>query len=143
SSRPSRQTEPRVITASGASTPRTEKAVCDFPDPDSPTKPTTSPGSTVRETPLTTSRSPPPLGKATPRLLIDSRPVDLPAGDGAGTSADVPDPKLSCTAGATILCGFGRSPSNASRRELPKSTMRSEEHTSELQSRENLVCRLL
>src|SRR5690606_4393434 len=123
SSRPSRQTEPRVITASGASTPRTEKAVCDFPDPDSPTKPTTSPGSTVRETPLTTSRSPPPLGKATPRLLIDSRPVDLQAGDGAGTSADVPDPKLSCTAGATILCGFGRSPSNASRRELPKSTM--------------------
>src|SRR5207302_9889343 len=33
--------------------------------------------------------------------------------------------------------------SNGSSRALPKGKLRSEEHTSELQSRENLVCRLL
>src|SRR2546430_12118773 len=36
-----------------------------------------------------------------------------------------------------------RAPSTASRAETPPQTARSEEHTSELQSQSNLVCRLL
>src|SRR5690606_40180559 len=52
-----------------------------------------------------------------------------------------------CPAGACILVyrpvRAGRDGSLASDRQQPIPTARSEEHTSELQSRENLVCRLL
>src|SRR5690606_39980851 len=56
----------------------------------------------------------------------------------AGAGWHVPEPEFTPEALARLLGGLFASPTR-----LAEAARRSEEHTSELQSRENLVCRLL
>src|SRR5947208_10339420 len=66
---------PAVTRPGGGTRPSTARAVRVFPEPDSPTSPTTSPRPTVSETPRTTDRRPSPsrTGKATSRSRIARR----------------------------------------------------------------------
>src|SRR3712207_9230906 len=76
--------------------------------------------------------------------LHDALPIS-PASGSAGRNAGR---SASSTAGSSIVDGTGSSRPSAMprivlRRILPDRVFRSEEHTSELQSRQYLVCRLL
>src|SRR5207302_762392 len=63
---------PRLISASGGSARRIESAIVLFPQPDSPSSPTTSPGASSKLTPANTSRaSPDPAdGNETDKSLV-------------------------------------------------------------------------
>src|SRR6266849_2523354 len=54
-------------TADGGSSPMMASDVIDFPDPDSPTKPSTSPGATENEIPLTAATGAAPFSGTAPR----------------------------------------------------------------------------
>src|SRR5207302_7913797 len=95
--------------------------------------------------PLTTRR--PPRSALFPyttlfRSITQERPKTAPGGGGRSHPHG---PRAATAGGATgrgRRTGPGRSRCAASS-SAPRSRSRSEEHTSELQSRENLVCRLL
>src|SRR5690606_40645264 len=94
---------------------------------------------------------------AAPRLyslsLHDARPISFPRGGDEGQRAgleEAPDllhreRGLAGQGHGLLLCGAAASvmPQAATLRQSSTWMARSEEHTSELQSRENLVCRLL
>jgi len=63
-----------VTTPGGSISPATASAVSDLPEPDSPTRPTRSPGATVNDTPLT--------GWASPKLTRRSSTVSASPGAG-------------------------------------------------------------
>src|SRR5258708_40066673 len=54
-------------TAAGGNSPMMASDVIDFPDPDSPTKPSTSPGATENEIPLTAATGAAPFSGTAPR----------------------------------------------------------------------------
>src|SRR5690625_5890897 len=93
------------------------RLVMDLPEPDSPTIPTAPPRGTSRSRDFTTSVRPSAVGK----LTVRSR-----------TSRRFPSSEF----GAVLRAVSGTDPH-------PRVDHRSEEHTSELQSRGHLVCRLL
>ena len=71
SSPESRIRPPVILPGSGISR-RMARAVMLLPEPDSPTRPTNSPSSTLRDTPLTTGTQRSPTGKETERLSTAS-----------------------------------------------------------------------
>src|SRR5690606_41743119 len=97
--------------------------------------------------PAATGPGPPPT--AAIRSLAPSRPArgSSPARnqppDRTGTDTKEDDMTLTNTNGRMTCADILATLSNADRMALERWRRRSEEHTSELQSRENLVCRLL
>ena len=80
-SRPSNQAVPLTVAFAG-SRPRAARHVADLPDPDSPTIPSTRPGSTARETPRTACTAPPSFAKRTARSWISIVANQGPAAEG-------------------------------------------------------------
>src|SRR5690606_39404984 len=74
--------------------------------------------------------------------LHDALPICAPARN-RGTRRPRAGPHRRPRAGCTTRARAGRRSPRRSRRRSRRGAGRSEEHTSELQSRENLVCRLL
>src|SRR3712207_6296983 len=167
---PSRRISPRAIRPGGSSRPMMAAPVMDLPAPDSPTTPSTSPGSMVKETPSSAVRVPRRVGNSTrrsrtsrrggamlPQLRIQgvaepvAQQVDREDHRDEGGSREDGDPPLA--AEEKIVAdpdqraerGLGRRHADAEEGErgLGEDGERSEEHTSELQSRQYLVCRLL
>src|SRR5690606_41527544 len=100
--------------------------------------------------PRALSRDPPlsSLGAGGPggvRPFPTRRSSDLEGPVPAGVTAAVPVGAAEAAARAAVAAVSSRASSALSRaaRAALRSVVRSEEHTSELQSRENLVCRLL
>ncbi len=81
-SRPSNVTRPPAMTPGGVGTRRkSESAVTDLPEPDSPTSPTRSPGASVRLTPPTAAKSRSPMRNSVRRSSTASSPSGgAPAG---------------------------------------------------------------
>src|SRR2546430_11714814 len=75
--------------------------------------------------------------------IVSSMARRYPASSSTTTTNWVPLP-FSSSGGTDISCAFRKAAkSSASTRRRPVGVLRSEEHTSELQSQSNLVCRLL
>ena len=73
-SMPSRLIEPELIRPGGVGiNPMIASEVTDFPHPDSPTRPRTSPAATSNETPFTTRAIPVSVAKSTERSRTESR----------------------------------------------------------------------
>ena len=77
-SSPSSMISPPVILPLSEISRRMERAVSDFPQPDSPTIPNISPCFTQRLTPSTAGYMPPPEGKETHKSLIFNTSKTLP-----------------------------------------------------------------
>ena len=73
SDRPLHRTSPPMIRPGNSISPRAARAMVLLPDPDSPTIPSDSPASTVKETSRTAWTVPPRAGKTTSRLRISRR----------------------------------------------------------------------
>ena len=76
---PMNRTEPVRTTPSRGTSPMIERESTVLPDPDSPTMPTVSPRSRVRETPLTALSAPAAVEKVVWRSSTSSRVVSVPA----------------------------------------------------------------
>src|SRR5690606_39541235 len=79
---------------------------------------------------------------------LDRGAWGVPVGLGAAANARAPDWRAAQGARCSARCWLGRlrarwEPAEPRLSRTPAQPRRSEEHTSELQSRENLVCRLL
>src|SRR5699024_12522776 len=83
-------------------------------------------------------RSPPPLTSAPPSALPPPPWRGRPYPEGSGSREEAGPPPASRVSSARRSCG-----SSAGRRVVTRTVRRSEEHTSELQSRFDLVCRLM
>src|SRR5690606_41955563 len=88
----------------------------------------------------------PPTSESSPLSLHDALPISSSRGALSSSSADGSLGGAGKVEAAAGLCSWPASSSSSSSAASSGSRMRcvrSEEHTSELQSRENLVCRLL
>src|SRR5713101_7678463 len=85
SSSPSRRIDPSTIRPGGSSRPRIDQPVTVLPDPDSPTRPRTSPRATVKLTPSTALMTPARVKKCVFRFSTARTVCSLPpCGGGLG-----------------------------------------------------------
>src|SRR5690606_32447558 len=111
-----------ILPSLGVSSPHSMRMVVDLPEPLGPRKPYTCARGTVRSTP-STARS------WTKHLLRPRARMAIPSSGASACIAEFHPQRQPCRQLAGALAF--------------QLDLRSEEHTSELQSRENLVCRLL
>src|SRR5437867_6926756 len=128
------------------------RPVVDFPHPDSPTRPSVSPFSTKKSIPSTARTAPTWRWKMIPCVSgkcifsaeTSRRLLPLPAVAVLRCRSMKP-PGVDVLGGVcvTVISSPSRALRRRLRRGLPLDLLRSEEHTSELQSPYDLVCRLL